>query len=389
MRRLITSDSHLVPPFWLAELLPPKWRDQFPRVETQGAEQFITYPSSAASASQMMITSGGRPSRVRFENDAELARINHSNVCEEARPDFGPVERLEEMEREGVIGAVLIDNAVVSLDYTEIEAEKAWCQIVNDWMAETYEGFMNQFAPGIHLPLRDIPAAVKELERAAIMGLRPAVLPDAIQGSPYSLPEWEPLWEMGAALGIPFSFHVGGTRFPRLEDTDSRVASLPGASLTTWYLLCTGMAETLGWFAFSGLLQKYPELTLVMTEGYAGWFAFAMQFFDHHWSSRWGEVVLGRGSRPKLDALPSHYLRRQTKATFMWDPLAISNRAYTGTECLLWGNDYPHIEGSYPDSQSWVEKQFVGVPEEEIDKIVYENAARVFRLGGGATGAAT
>jgi predicted TIM-barrel fold metal-dependent hydrolase len=184
MRRLITSDSHLVPPFWLTELLPAKWRDQFPRIESKGTDRFIVYPSSAASASQMMITSGGRRPRVGFKSDAELARINHSNVCEEANPDFGPAERLEEMRREGVVGSVLIDNAVVSMDYIELKAENVWCRIVNDWMAETYQGYMDRFAPGIHLPIRDIPAAVKELERAAAMGLRPAVLPDAIQGSP-------------------------------------------------------------------------------------------------------------------------------------------------------------------------------------------------------------
>ena len=151
----------------------------------------------------MMITSGQRPSRVRVADEAEFVRINHANVCEEAKPGFGPAERLEEMEREGVVGAVLIDNAVVTQEYLEIEAENAWCRIVNDWVAETYEGYLDRFAPGIHLPLRDIPAAVAELERAAGMGLRPAVLPDALWASPYSLPEWEPLWEAGSAVGSP------------------------------------------------------------------------------------------------------------------------------------------------------------------------------------------
>ena len=380
MRQLITTDSHLVPPFWLTERLPAKWRDQFPRVETEGDGRFIVYPSSPEAADQMMITSGQRPSRVKVADEAEFVRINHANVCEEATPGFGPAERLVEMEREGVVGAVLIDNAVVTLEYLEIEAENAWCRIVNDWVAETYEGYMDRFAPGIHLPLRDIPAAVVELERAAGMGLRPAVLPDAMWASPYSLPEWEPLWEAGAALGIPFSLHVGGTRFPHVQHPDPRVATLPGFSLTAWYMMCTGMAETLGWFTFSGLLQKYPDLTIVMTEGYAGWLAFAMQMFDHHWDSRWGDIVLDRTPRPKLDAPPSYYLRRQAKATFMWDPVAVAARDYTGTDCLLWGNDYPHIEGSFPDSQAWVEKQFSGVPEEEIDAMVRGNAASTFNL---------
>ena len=99
MRQLITTDSHLVPPFWLTERLPAKWRDQFPRVETEGDGRFIVYPSSPEAADQMMITSGQRPSRVKVADEAEFVRINHANVCEEATPGFGPAERLVEMER--------------------------------------------------------------------------------------------------------------------------------------------------------------------------------------------------------------------------------------------------------------------------------------------------
>ena len=64
----------------------------------------------------------------------------------------------------------------------------------------------------------------------------------------------------------------------------------------------------------------------------------------------------------KIDVHPSYYLKRQTHATFMWDPLAIRNRDLTGLDCLMWGNDYPHHEGSFPFSAEWIDKQFDGVP---------------------------
>ena len=64
----------------------------------------------------------------------------------------------------------------------------------------------------------------------------------------------------------------------------------------------------------------------------------------------------------------------------MWDPVAIQNRNVTGTDCLLWGNDYPHLEGSFPYSQEWIDKQFDGVPEDEIDAMVRGNAAKLFDL---------
>jgi predicted TIM-barrel fold metal-dependent hydrolase len=64
----------------------------------------------------------------------------------------------------------------------------------------------------------------------------------------------------------------------------------------------------------------------------------------------------------------------------MEDPVAIRNRDLTGLDCLMWGNDYPHQEGVFPDSQKWIDKQFAGVPEAEIMQIVHDNAARTFGL---------
>jgi predicted TIM-barrel fold metal-dependent hydrolase len=392
MRALVTTDSHLVPPYWLAERLPDKWRDQFPRLEDRPDGRYVHYPSGPGAERQMMMASGGRGPLVRVDDDDDLVRVNHANVCNEARPAFDPVGRLSDMEREGVIGAVLIDNATVPSPIIDPKAEIAWCEIVNDWLAETYGAHLSQFAPGIHLPTRDVGAAVTELERAARMGLRPAVLPDGIGDRPYNLPEWEPLWEAGADLGVPFTMHVGGTRFAtRSSDRDFFQLTMPGASQLGWYMLCAGMAETIGWFTFAGLFQKYPKLTIVMTEGYAGWLAFAMQFFDHHWESRWGNRARQRGNNVslafgtksswpdiKLDAPPSYYMKRQAKATFMWDPVAIRNRDLTGIDCLLWGNDYPHFEGSFPDSQAWIEEQFVGVPDDQIDRMVRGSAIEIF-----------
>jgi hypothetical protein len=80
------------------------------------------------------------------------------------------------------------------------------------------------------------------------------------------------------------------------------------------------------------------------------------------------------------EAPPSFYIRRQIACTFMDDPVAIRNRDITGLDCLMWGNDYPHQEGVFPDSQEWVDKQFDGVPESEIMHIVHDNAARTFGL---------
>jgi len=133
----------------------------------------------------------------------------------------------------------------------------------------------------------------------------------------------------------------------------------------------------------NGVLDRHPGLRVVLTECFAGWLAWTLDFLDWAWSSRYQKLRDNAGSlrftpAHSDQAPPSYYITRQISATFMWDPVAIKNRDITGLDCLMWGNDYPHNEGAYPDSQEWVQKTFAGVPESEIDYIVRENAIRVF-----------
>ena len=135
--------------------------------------------------------------------------------------------------------------------------------------------------------------------------------------------------------------------------------------------------RTLLWLTLSGMLQKYPRLTCVITECYGFWLAGLMQLTDHLFQSRFA-TTQASSNAPKLEMLPSDYIKRQGKVTFMWDPVAINNRHFTGTDCLLWANDYPHPEGLYPDSTAMNEKQFAGVSDEDIEKITYSNAKNLF-----------
>lgn len=84
-----------------------------------------------------------------------------------------------------------------------------------------------------------------------------------------------------------------------------------------------------------------------------------------------------RGRHEPAGRVP-HVVRRQVQVTFQYDPIGVANRHFTGMRCLMWGSDYPHHEGTWPNSQEAVAKQFAGVPDDEIDQIVRMNAALTF-----------
>lgn len=377
MRKLITTDSHLVPPPWLLDELPEELRVHLSRrthelVEREG-ERFLQFPTAAAEGLKRL----GLSTEVKIDSDDHLVKILHLAYEVDAYPSWDPVRRLEDLARDGVVAAVMIHNPVrgVRRRPVDVDAQIAYCKVINDWQAETFRDHLHCFAPGIHLPFLDPAACVTELERAAALGLRPGLLPDGIWDAPYWEPEWEPLWEAAAGLGVPLTLHVGGTRTQAAAEHKAGPNVYGGETFEGFYGGSCDMGRTLIWFTFSGMFQKYPALKIVMTEGYAFWMAGLMQFCDHHWEGRFKSVA---DVKVELEAPPSYYMKRQARATFMWDPVALRNRDVTGTDSLLWANDYPHPEGSFPDSQQWVEKQFAGMPEDEIERITFSNAAELF-----------
>ena len=176
---------------------------------------------------------------------------------------------------------------------------------------------------------------------------------------------WEPLWEVANGLKVPLAFHLTGVRgfampWRRILPFQEWGA---GDHLTSMIILCAGVAETVSWFAAGGVLEKYPDLTVVMTEAQAGWLGWTMGCLDHFWAARFSRGVRETGEAPQggmsmesmkemlgdhiklTEAPPSYYIKRQVKCTFTDDPSAIVQRHFTGLDCLMWGNDYPHPEG--------------------------------------------
>ena len=46
----------------------------------------------------------------------------------------------------------------------------------------------------------------------------------------------------------------------------------------------------------------------------------------------------------------------------------------------MWGSDYPHTDGIWPESSQYIEEQFARISPEVAHKITRENAAKFYGL---------
>jgi predicted TIM-barrel fold metal-dependent hydrolase len=63
---------------------------------------------------------------------------------------------------------------------------------------------------------------------------------------------------------------------------------------------------------------------------------------------------------------------------FMEDDLGVKLRGEIGVDTMLWGSDFPHAESTWPKSREFLDRIFAGTPEDDVRKITYGNAAKMF-----------
>ena len=82
-----------------------------------------------------------------------------------------------------------------------------------------------------------------------------------------------------------------------------------------------------------------------------------------------------------LKMKPSDYWHRQFYATYQTDPVGVRLLDLLGEDNVMWGSDYPHPDGIWPDSQEFLKNELTEVSPEVRRKVVRDNAMKLYRLG--------
>ena len=350
-RPLISADNHVFEPVTLwQERLPHEYRDRGPRLEQRN--------------DWMVMAIEGMPDRKlsRVGSEGGGSGLGHAG-------GFDLDGRLKDMELDGVVAEVIYPTFGLFIDMVPApDLQMACAQVYNDWLAESFLARPDVFIPAAVVPVRDVASAAAELERVARLGFKAAMIPTtAPQGLPYNRPDYDPLWKIASDAIMPLSLHTGTGALPQQERG-------PGGAVINYAKVGLLSAETLCYFAASGVLERFPGLHLVFVETGAGWFAYCCERMDEAFEEHEQWV------NPKLARPPSASVKEQCHVTLGADRAPLLTREITGVGPLMWASDYPHPEGTFPESQQIVERIFAGVPESEMTAIVSGNAAALYRV---------
>ena len=366
---VISVDDHLVePPHMFEGRFPKALADRAPKVVTtdQGHEVWEFEGERHFQVGQNAIA-GRRPETVKIEPFR----------FDQMRPGcFDPHARVHDMDLGGLWASLNFPSMITGFCgrvYSQIAdrdlgnaVTKAW----NDWMCEEWWGaYPERFIPLGITDLANPESGAQEIRRNANRGFVAVSLPERPHrlGFPSIFSDyWEPIIRACAETNTVVCLHVGSAGMPDFPEGCPPVqlgATLFGA------LSLTACAE----WVWSGWSVKFPELKIAMSEGGIGWVAMLIDRLDNI-VDRSGYGLEGfNGQRP------ADILRDKFWFCTIDDPSTIETRAAIGVDHIMVESDYPHGDGTWPNTQDVIERYWGHLPTEDLRKMTHQNAAKLFR----------
>jgi predicted TIM-barrel fold metal-dependent hydrolase len=302
--------------------------------------------------------------------------LDRVELADDAPRPTTPHLRLADMDRDGVDATVMY-GPVALLEADEPAVRQLCYTAYNDWLAEFCAAEPRRLIGAGILPADDPTLATRELERLAARGMRHAMLLAAVADPPIYHPAWDPFWAAAAETGIPIGLHL----IVRPPDVSPDVNPL-AASASNGVQAPLQLVDPLAVLIFGGVLERYPNLRLVLAESGIAWLPFTIQRMDREYR-KYQEVrdVWAARGYPPPRLKPSEYFRRQVWATFQDDAVGLAMLSYIGEDRVMWASDYPHPDSTWPHSRQVIAAQMADLPEPARRKVVCDNARMLYRLG--------
>lgn len=370
---MISADSHgAVKPADYAAWLDPQYRDRVDELIqcTKAVERSVWGPAPDEATLKAIDTRGA------------IARGGKWGL-------WDPALRLAELEAEGFVAEVIFpgDMSSIGMYYNNLNTpyppdyRAAGCKAHNRWLAEfCSHAPKRMFGVAQMEPWPDMAACVHEIRWARRAGLAVIGLPRyaGLEPNQASLTsrEWDPFWQACVENGFVVAVHIGNQRkqgedIVHILKSDLRKT---GARQSGREIEYNAGRRPLWQLIMSGVFDRFPELRVTFTELRAEWVAPTLA----HLEARFDALCFADGDTPRPKLRPTDYWRRNCGMAGPLHPYEVSLRHQVGLETVMFGHDYPHSEGAWPNTRDWLRVGLRGVAEDEARLILGENAARIY-----------
>jgi predicted TIM-barrel fold metal-dependent hydrolase len=348
-----SADSHFLEPedLWRSNL-PARLADLVPRTEKDPDGQWET---------------------VHIDGMAFRRKLPTGKALEFTEATMRPpgardiAKRLPDLDNEGIWAELVFPSlGMWSSSFRTPEVLREALRVSNDWAFEAIDKYTPRLVTAGQVSTLDIGDAVTELERIAELGYRAVYLP--VQPHPlqkdYHQDDWEPFWAAAEAANIVLAFHIGSEPIDLSTGGSAGVKFRgPGGAVLNYTETTFGGQRAVMKMVASGALDRHPNLKVLVAEGGATWVPFIADRMIEGY--RQHEMAV----RPKLKRDIKEIIYTQVYASFQHDESAVAVAQYMGYDNVMWGSDYPHMEGTFGHTQETLHHLFDGVDPKVRERV--------------------
>jgi predicted TIM-barrel fold metal-dependent hydrolase len=348
--KCISADSHVnVHPTVYVDRVPTKFKDRAPRVEFTPEGDYWVFEGQRTPAIGLGHQAGKRWED--YKSDGQGGKF------EETRPgSWDPAERIKDLAIDGVDAQVLYMGHFGG-NAQDPELRLALLQAYHDWLHEFCSYAPNRFKGVAIIPNWDLETALQEMDRVVKMGTYGNLGISAFCPDPNTQygkgGAWDRVFSVIEESGLIASMHLGGGG--RRTPDGNRIAGIANATISC--------AEPFGVLLCNGVLESHPNLKLISAETGFGWWPYFMDRLDTAWRRhRWW-------TKSTLPHEPSYYVKRNIWITFQEDRAGMRLIDLIGEDRIMWADDYPHTDSTFPTSQKFIDEHFQLVSEKDRERL--------------------
>ncbi len=357
---IISADSHITePPNCYIDHIDPAFRDRAPYLQHDDkAGDLYVIPGMSRPVPMGLVAAAGKP--------AEEITVLGVDFEELHRGGWDPEARLGDQDRDGVNGEIIYPTVgMVLCNHKDLEYKQACMDAYNRWMAGYCATHPDRLFGIGQTAMRTPDDGIADLERIKEMGFKGVMMPGIPGVEDYDSPVYDEFYEAAIDLGLPLSFHIltGPSEAPR------------GPKINGFITIVRACQDVMGTFVFGAVFERHPKLSVVCVEADAGWVTHYLYRIDHAYKRHRNWLPHG-----ELTRMPSEYFRENIYVTFQDDWVAFKMTDLMNVDRLMWANDFPHSDATWPWSQEMLAEHTAHLTEHEKRRILHDNVAELYGL---------